>query len=108
MKNKTDLCDSYLKHLTEDPDARGSLVETLRASAARLVDTAALSSFGSADGAQVSATEAGVYRKLAGKLREAAASLCDHARTHGPHCRYCESVLPDARYDTDQLVRPLE
>lgn len=99
----TDLCRSYLAHLSTDHDARARLVETLRASAERLIETAAVSKLGAALGAQVSAVEAGVYHHLARSLQVAAASLCDHGRTHGPLCRYCESVLPDASYQEDRI-----
>lgn len=96
-KSTTGLCDSYLKHL-EDPEVRAALVEDLRCAAA-ILD-------GSFDETGFDALcKANVSHRTARRLRDAAASLCDHARTHGAHCRYCESILPFARYDANILAR---
>lgn len=98
MKDKTDVCASLLRHLGENSEARACLVEDLRCAATLLDGTYA-------DDDVV--IKERVSQKTARRLREVAASLCDHARTHGAHCRYCEAVLPDARYDQNQLVRSI-
>lgn len=94
----TEVCTSFLKHLADDADARAHFVELLR-SAACLLD---------GSGPEALCEEpirTRVAFRQARALRDAAASLCDHARTHGAHCRYCEVVLPFATYDTDILAR---
>lgn len=91
----------YLRHLADDDHDRAMLVETLRASAAML----------SGDGLESrldEPTRTAVAHRLARALRESAYQLCEHARLHGVHCRYCEGIVPEGDYDTDTLARSID
>jgi hypothetical protein len=106
MRDKTVICESFLKHLADGRE-RGGVVEALR-NAASLLDGTSPLFFGVGCDVNAAIDCERAKHKAARALRDLAASLCDHGRTHGAHCRYCESVLPFADYGTNILAREID
>ena len=84
----------FLAALASGDRTRPDLVESLRAAAARIEDTAHLSSFGSATGAEVPGAIVNAHHTIAAQLRDAAQRLCDHVRISSDgRCRYCDLLV---------------